>query len=316
VYLKRIHYQILSHLKWVISKAECNRQWTGSWVDICQQVLLLIPKIDYVVVKWHKPPEYWLKINTDGSKDAEVNSGIGGICRDHRGKLTMAFASSIGKTSSNMAEASAALAGVEWRSCNGCNNIILECDSQLVVDLINGKSKPPWQMQVIIRRIQDIAGQLNCAIRHCYREANQFTDALAKWSIDNEELLIFSHHDLPIFAVGPYMVSLRHKHRKNTFCEEFLLIAMQTLLLPAAHAGIAPLALPSARKSCRVGFWGQLVYTLVAAVILSFSVIITGKITSPFTFYSTAGGIAAAFVSVFWSFGYIRFGGQLMILQR
>ncbi|XP_070014479.1 uncharacterized protein LOC142175077 [Nicotiana tabacum] len=120
------------------------------------------------VVKWHKPPEYWLKINTDGSKDAEGNSGIGGICRDHRGKLTMVFASSIGRTSSNKAKASAALA------------------------------------RGIIRRIQDIVGQLNCAIRHCYREANQVADALAKWSIDNEELLIFSHRDLPISAVGPY----------------------------------------------------------------------------------------------------------------
>ncbi|XP_060168178.1 protein TIC 21, chloroplastic [Lycium barbarum] len=60
-----------------------------------------------------------------------------------------------------------------------------------------------------------------------------------------------------------------------------------------------------------LGFWGQLVCTLVAAVILSFSVVITGKVTSPFTFYSTAGGIAAAFISVFWSFGYLRLSEKL-----
>ncbi|XP_022868242.1 protein TIC 21, chloroplastic-like [Olea europaea var. sylvestris] len=60
-----------------------------------------------------------------------------------------------------------------------------------------------------------------------------------------------------------------------------------------------------------LGFWGQLVCTVVAAVILSFSVIVTGKITSPATFYATAGGIAAAFVSVFWSFGYIRLSDKL-----
>ncbi|XP_073314194.1 protein TIC 21, chloroplastic-like [Primulina huaijiensis] len=59
------------------------------------------------------------------------------------------------------------------------------------------------------------------------------------------------------------------------------------------------------------GFWGQLVCTVVAATILSFSVIITGKISSPATFYSTAGGIAAAFISVFWSFGYIRLSEKL-----
>ncbi|KAG1363934.1 protein TIC 21, chloroplastic [Cocos nucifera] len=59
------------------------------------------------------------------------------------------------------------------------------------------------------------------------------------------------------------------------------------------------------------GFWGQLVCTVVAAVILSFSAVVTGKITSPVTFYTTAGGIAAAFVSVFWSFGYIRLSEKL-----
>nr|AJK93572.1 chloroplast protein TIC-21 [Suaeda glauca] len=59
------------------------------------------------------------------------------------------------------------------------------------------------------------------------------------------------------------------------------------------------------------GFWGQLICTIVAAVILSFSVVVTGKITSPVTFYATAGGIAAAFISVFWSFGYLRLSEKL-----
>ncbi|KAF5751177.1 hypothetical protein HS088_TW02G00187 [Tripterygium wilfordii] len=60
-----------------------------------------------------------------------------------------------------------------------------------------------------------------------------------------------------------------------------------------------------------LGFWGQLVCTVVSAVILSFSVVVTGKISSPATFYATAGGIAAAFISVFWSFGYIRLSDKL-----
>ncbi|XP_018851260.1 protein TIC 21, chloroplastic-like [Juglans regia] len=60
-----------------------------------------------------------------------------------------------------------------------------------------------------------------------------------------------------------------------------------------------------------IGFWAQLVCTVVAAVILSFSVVVTGKITSPATFYATAAGIAAAFISVFWSFGYVRLSDNL-----
>ncbi|KAF6176202.1 hypothetical protein GIB67_023493 [Kingdonia uniflora] len=60
-----------------------------------------------------------------------------------------------------------------------------------------------------------------------------------------------------------------------------------------------------------LGFWSQLVCTIVSAVILSFSILITGKVSSPATFYATAGGIAAAFISVFWSFGYIRLSDRL-----
>lgn len=65
------------------------------------------------------------------------------------------------------------------------------------------------------------------------------------------------------------------------------------------------------RRLGNLGFWGQLVCTVVAAVILAFSVVITGKVTSPATFYATAGGIAAAFISIFWSFGYIRLSDKL-----
>ncbi|KAI4318411.1 hypothetical protein MLD38_032117 [Melastoma candidum] len=65
------------------------------------------------------------------------------------------------------------------------------------------------------------------------------------------------------------------------------------------------------RRLGNLGFWSQLVCTVVAATILSFSVVVTGKITSPATFYATAGGMAAAFISIFWSFGYIRLSEKL-----
>ncbi|KAI5073430.1 hypothetical protein GOP47_0011443 [Adiantum capillus-veneris] len=64
----------------------------------------------------------------------------------------------------------------------------------------------------------------------------------------------------------------------------------------------------------RVGtlsFWGQLVCTVVSAVILAFSVVISGTPTAQATFYLTAGGITAAFISVFWAYGYIRLSNKL-----
>ncbi|MCD7450322.1 hypothetical protein HAX54_005301, partial [Datura stramonium] len=63
-----------------------------------------------------------VKINTNGSRDANGRAGIGGICRDHRGKIIMAFAQSVGMDTSNMAEAKIALKGLEWCYQNGHNN--------------------------------------------------------------------------------------------------------------------------------------------------------------------------------------------------
>uniref|UniRef100_A0A0E0LDT4 Protein TIC 21, chloroplastic n=1 Tax=Oryza punctata TaxID=4537 RepID=A0A0E0LDT4_ORYPU len=60
-----------------------------------------------------------------------------------------------------------------------------------------------------------------------------------------------------------------------------------------------------------LGFWSQLVCTTVSAGILSFSAVATGNATSPFTFFATSIGIVAAFISVFWAFGYIRLSERL-----
>ncbi|KAH0776146.1 hypothetical protein KY290_007557 [Solanum tuberosum] len=164
-----------------------------------------------------------LQINTDGSRDAIRRAGTGWICRDHRGKIIMTFARSIGRDTSNMAEAKASLNGLEWCSQNGHSNVILDCDSKIVVEMIKGNYNIPWQMKNIITRIQNISSTITCEVRHCYREANQVADALAKWSITNEELVIFAQAHLPSIAIGPYkldliqMESLRNKQRKNYF---------------------------------------------------------------------------------------------------
>ncbi|KAH7404614.1 hypothetical protein KP509_15G034300 [Ceratopteris richardii] len=65
------------------------------------------------------------------------------------------------------------------------------------------------------------------------------------------------------------------------------------------------------RRLGTIGFWGQLVCSVVSAIILAFSVAISGSPTSQVAFYATAGGIIAAFLSVFWSFGYVRLSDRL-----
>ena len=63
-----------------------------------------------------------------------------GIIRDNEGKLIMAFATSLGEGSNNKAETEAALFGLVWALELGYRNIIMELDSQLVVQWISRKS--------------------------------------------------------------------------------------------------------------------------------------------------------------------------------
>ncbi|OIT35112.1 hypothetical protein A4A49_53640 [Nicotiana attenuata] len=80
----------------------------------------------------------------------------------------MAFAQSVRSISNNMAEAKAALVGLNWCILHGLDNIILECDSLLVIDMSRGKSEVPWQMMDIIRQIQNLVSQVNCVTCHCF----------------------------------------------------------------------------------------------------------------------------------------------------
>ncbi|KAL3693837.1 hypothetical protein R1sor_007488 [Riccia sorocarpa] len=65
------------------------------------------------------------------------------------------------------------------------------------------------------------------------------------------------------------------------------------------------------RRLGSLGFWGQLVCTVVSAIILAFSIVVSGAATAPVTLYLTTAGIVAAFLSVFWSFGYMRLSQRL-----
>ncbi|XP_062175826.1 protein TIC 21, chloroplastic [Alnus glutinosa] len=124
----------------------------------------------------------------------------------------------------------------------------------------------------------------------------------------------------PLSFPSPSYGATHHRRPTLSFAVRASQVSSPTFASPDGEAEKAKLAQVAKRlentartfkRFGSIGFWTQLVCTVVAAVILSFSVVITGKVSSPATFYATAGGIAAAFISVFWSFGYIRLSDKL-----
>ncbi|XP_059285964.1 uncharacterized protein LOC132039512 [Lycium ferocissimum] len=86
------------------------------------QVETLKQIIEVKVIKWVKPVVPAWKPNVDGcTKGNPGSSSGGGVLRDHRGDMKMAFAVVFGVTTSNISKAKALLFGVKWCFDNGIN---------------------------------------------------------------------------------------------------------------------------------------------------------------------------------------------------
>lgn len=97
------------------------------------------------------------KLNIDGcSKGNSGKSGGGGVIRGHQGEVIAAFATPFGIQTNNAAESLALFVGLKWCKDQRIDKICVELDSLLVVNWINGKIKPPWNLRHNVEEIQKI----------------------------------------------------------------------------------------------------------------------------------------------------------------
>ncbi|KAH0661517.1 hypothetical protein KY284_026448 [Solanum tuberosum] len=150
------------------------------------------------MVIWIKPPNQWVKINTDGSALSNPGRiGAGGILRDQDGEMLLAFATPMGEGTNNQAEIGAAIFGMTWLLQLGYMNVILEVDSQLLVEWIMLKAKPLWSINTQLQQIQEFIKQTcNFKCEHILREANFVADSLSKHNhkITNPQIYCNTQH--------------------------------------------------------------------------------------------------------------------------
>uniref|UniRef100_M1DJP7 RNase H family protein n=1 Tax=Solanum tuberosum TaxID=4113 RepID=M1DJP7_SOLTU len=159
-------------------------KWPSSWKDLFQLGENCIHDIKVTLVKWIKPPARWIKINTDGSALSNPGRiGAGGILRDQMEAMLLAFATPLGEGTNNQAEIGAAFFGMTWAIQLGYKNVVLEVDSQLLVDWIMQRAKPPWSISTQLQQLQELIRQThNFRCKHTFREANFVADSLSKRS--------------------------------------------------------------------------------------------------------------------------------------
>nr|XP_019067280.1 uncharacterized protein LOC109119268 [Solanum lycopersicum] len=224
--ISRVKYAVYKDTFKMLKNTFPHINWPPSWTALIQKSEKCIHDIKVSMVKWIKPPDQWIKINTDGSALTNPGKiGAGGILRDKEGKLVMAFSTPLGEGSNNIAEIKAVFIGLTWALELGFRNIMLEIDSQLVVDWISNKAAPHWSTTSQLEKIQHIIMQThNFKCSHIFREVNWVADALSKHSHNTTAPQVyFNSNQLPKEAKAYYqmdlmnMPSFRRKKTKKIF---------------------------------------------------------------------------------------------------
>ncbi|XP_050259191.1 uncharacterized protein LOC126704213 [Quercus robur] len=133
-------------------------------------------------IRWERPPEGWAKLNTNGALCTHSGSvGCGGVVRDDRGEWMAGFSRRIGATNSFMAKF--------WGLRDGlilcCNlhipSLIVELDAKAIVDALLNLNYENNVISPILDDCRQLVTQFHrIQFKHCYREANQCADVLAR----------------------------------------------------------------------------------------------------------------------------------------
>nr|XP_009610366.1 uncharacterized protein LOC104104078 [Nicotiana tomentosiformis] len=168
-------------MKAALNKAYPNCELKLPWDRLCDTLFKLHPKKSLMVVQWQKPELGYFKLNTDGRfKKSDGSTGLEGALRRDNGEIIMAFSFPYRCNNHNLAEAYAAYLGITWCIQNGYTDFTLEMDSLLLVDMLRGEKESNYRMAKITEKIAQLRRTANINIHHCYREANQQADCLAK----------------------------------------------------------------------------------------------------------------------------------------
>ncbi|WMV30206.1 hypothetical protein MTR67_023591 [Solanum verrucosum] len=198
------HFVILDTFK-LLHTAFPYISWPLNWSSLCKLLENCIHDSKVTAVQWIKPPEKWVKLNTDGSALNNPGSiGAGGVLRNHRGELLFAFSVPLGEGTNNQAEVEAALFGLNWCAQLNYNKVILEVDSQLLVDCLLNKKIISWSISSQMQRLQRLSSnfpQIKCI--HTLREANFVADTLYKYGHQlTSPMIYFNTQQLPKTAAA------------------------------------------------------------------------------------------------------------------
>ncbi|KAK9000750.1 hypothetical protein V6N11_081237 [Hibiscus sabdariffa] len=144
-----------------------------------------------VVTEWTPPDEGAVKFNVDGSVLLN-RAGCGGVLRNHKGEVIAIFsglAECFGADYSELVAVKMALNLFKETNVFGKTRLVIESDSQIVLNWLQNFSARPWKwwclFEVIDRSLKQIPGTVTVFVP---RARNSFVDYLAKSGAKRNEL--------------------------------------------------------------------------------------------------------------------------------
>jgi ribonuclease HI len=186
---------------WQPKDKDCNREESlilQSWqLNLKDSVAIRAPKNRFPSpTTWTPPPNGFIKINFDGaSKGNPRPAGYGAVIRSSKGEILMLTAGYLGETTNNVAELTGLLQGLRHAVTLASHKVILEGDSQIVIQLITKilhggnpqKISPSWRLAGLLEDFKSLLGHnISVIPSHVKREANGVVDYLANEGVQRE----------------------------------------------------------------------------------------------------------------------------------
>ncbi|GLJ25200.1 hypothetical protein SUGI_0482090 [Cryptomeria japonica] len=126
-------------------------------------------------------------MNFDGAcKGNPGVSGYGAIIRDEYGDMLGAKFSQMGVSTNNIAEVTALEAVLECCVDKGVHKVLIEGNSQVILNGISNQQFTDWKLNCWIPRIQHLISHFSdCSFIHSYQEGNSAADCLANTRISS-----------------------------------------------------------------------------------------------------------------------------------
>lgn len=99
--MSRVKYLVIKDSFFLLKTAFPYITWPTSWNGLVNLAERCSHDFKITPVHWSKPPDNWIKINSDGSALANSRMGAGGIMRNKDGDFMLAYSTPLGHGSNN-----------------------------------------------------------------------------------------------------------------------------------------------------------------------------------------------------------------------